>query len=657
MALTCIKMKRWLRAAALAASAALTAHAGAGASVAADADLIAMKDAMQKGNWKALEQLRPRLAGHPLEAYPTYWLLVGQLGRADPAEVRAFLKRHADSPLAESLRREWLKSLAAAGNWDTFRGEHPILLADDMEITCYSLQDRLARADAEAQAEALALFHSARDAPALCDPVFAALAAAGRLAPEETWERIRRLLAANQVREAKRLNALLPRSQGFDDKLDRAAADPTRYLAREKSPLLARAQRETALFAINRLARSKPEEAAERLLVLAPRLGSNASEYAWGQIAWQAALVHHPRALGYYAMAKGAALNDTQIAWKARAALRAGDWKAVLAAIQALSPEEARDATWRYWRARALRQLGDSEASTGLLRGLARENGFYGLLAAEEVNAAVPPDWTSQRPVAAELERMRAVPGIERALALYRIGLDNEALREWIWAVRGRDDRSLLAAAELARLANEPDRAINTADRTLHLHDFTQRYPIPHREALGAAARQFALDEAMVYSIIRQESRFMPEARSRVGAMGLMQLMPATARWVAKQIPVQPFSPDMLVQPEVNIQMGAYYFRRVLDELGHPILATAAYNAGPGRARRWRDERALEGAIYAETIPFAETRDYVKKVFANAWYYRHRLSGQQASMKQLLGMVPGRAADPPGSSSIASNIP
>ena len=148
----------------------------------------------------------------------------------------------------------------------------------------------------------------------------------------------------------------------------------------------------------------------------------------------------------------------------------------------------------------------------------------------------------------------------------------------------------------------------------------------------------------------------MPEARSRVGATGLMQLMPATARWVAKQIPVNAYKPDMLVLPEVNIQMGTYYFRRVLDELGHPILATAAYNAGPGRARRWRDERSLEGAIYAETIPFSETRDYVKKVFANAWYYRHRLTGQPASMKQLLGLVPGRSADPPGTS-IASNLP
>jgi soluble lytic murein transglycosylase len=159
----------------------------------------------------------------------------------------------------------------------------------------------------------------------------------------------------------------------------------------------------------------------------------------------------------------------------------------------------------------------------------------------------------------------------------------------------------------------------------------------------------------MIYSLIRQESRFMTDARSRVGATGLMQLMPATARWVARQIPVQPFRTDMLMQPEMNIQMGSYYFRRVLSDLGHPMLAAAAYNAGPGRARRWRDERSLEGAIYAETIPFGETRDYVKKVFANTWFYRHRLTGKNASLRQLLGTVPGRNADPAGA--VASNIP
>jgi soluble lytic murein transglycosylase len=254
-----------------------------------------------------------------------------------------------------------------------------------------------------------------------------------------------------------------------------------------------------------------------------------------------------------------------------------------------------------------------------------------------------------------DLDRVRAYAGIQRALALYRIGLDNEALREWLFAIRGLDDRDLLAAAEVARLANEPDRAINTANRTVQVHDFSQRYPVPHRDVMALATTKWGLDEAMMYAIIRQESRFMPEARSRAGATGLMQLMPSTAKWVARQIPIQPFNTDMLVRPDVNVTMGTYYFGRVLADLGHPIMATAAYNAGPGRARRWRDDKPLEGAIYAETIPFNETRDYVKQVFTNAWFYRHRLTGKPTSFRQLLGTVPGRLTDPAGS--VAANIP
>jgi soluble lytic murein transglycosylase len=147
----------------------------------------------------------------------------------------------------------------------------------------------------------------------------------------------------------------------------------------------------------------------------------------------------------------------------------------------------------------------------------------------------------------------------------------------------------------------------------------------------------------MVYALIRQESRFNVEIKSRVGATGLMQLMPATARWVAKQIPVNNYRPALLTDPPTNVAMGTYYFRRVLTDLGDPILATAGYNAGPGRARRWQDAKPLEGAIYAESIPFNETRDYVKKVMANAWFYRHRLTGQPASLRQLMGTVPGRS--------------
>ena len=618
-----------------------------------DADVLAARDAAQRGQWKLVEGYRARLAGHPLEAYPSYWILAGSVDRADPRDVRAFLDHYPGTPLAETLRREWLRALGAAGSWDAFAAEYPKLLGDDVEITCYWFQGRRAHGDLEVAGEAHALFVSGRETASACDPVFAALVADKSISEAEVWTRLRVLLAAANVKEAKRTAALLPARGVLNEKaLDRAAKDPARFLAHDKPRT--RGDVEIALFAVEKLAAKKPDDAAERLAALASRLDAAGLRFAWGQLAWQAAMAHDPRALEWYAAADGTSLTDSQVAWKARAAMRAGDWKQVLAAIQALPPEVARDRTWRYWRARALRSLGEKQAAEGLLKTLVEQQDFYGVLAAEELGATREPDWNGWHPAAEDLERVRSVDGIRRALALYRIGLDNEATREWLWAIRGFDDRQLLSAAEVARQAGVLDRAINTADKTLQVHDLAQRFPTPHREALESAAKQWDLDAALVYAIIRQESRFVAEARSRMGATGLMQLMPSTARWIARQIPVQPFRTQMLVHPELNVQMGSYYFRRVLTALGEPLLATAAYNAGPGRANRWRDDAPLEGAIYAETIPFNETREYVKKVFTNAWFYRHRLTGKLASLRELLGTVPGRGA---AETAVVANIP
>ena len=619
-----------------------------------DTDIVAARDAAARGQWKVLEGYRARLAGTLLEAYPSYWLLSGNLDRSDPRDIQAFLDRYPDSPLSESLRRDWLRTLGANAAWDLFRAEYPKVTGEDLEITCYSFQERVARGDPEAMPEARGLFVSGRETPAACDPVFAKAVSDKVITEGQIWDRIRMLLAAGSVKDAKRTNALLTRRAAIVERsLDSANKDAHHFLAHEYlGSRPSRDAQELLVFAIERLARSKPEEAADRLGNVAPRLPIAAVKYAWGQVAYWGALNHSPRALEWYGQSDPAILTDSQLSWQVRAAIRAGAWKQTLSSIQQLSPQEAREPTWRYWRARALRALGETDAANALLRGVAGQPNFYGLLAADEMGIAVAPHWDGWKPEQADLDRVNALPGIQRALALYRVGLDNEALREWIWAIRGLDDKGLLAAAEIARVANEPDRAINTAEKTMQLHDFAQRFPTPHRDALVAAARRQDLDESIVYGIIRQESRFMPEARSRAGATGLMQIMPSTARWVARQTAVT-YRTGMLLVPETNLQMGTYYFKRVLDDLGSPVLAIAAYNAGPGRARRWRDERPMEGVIYIETIPFNETRDYVKKVFTNAWYYRHRLTGKTADLRELVGTVPGSAGDP----AMASNIP
>jgi len=612
---------------------------------ASDKDIVAARDAAQRGDVKALETLRARTAGHPLEAYPAYWLLAATLDKASPETIRHFLAKYADTPLADPLRRDWLKVLGAAGQWDVFRKEFPSLASDDVEVACLALQERLARDDAEALKEARALWIAGRETPDSCTPPFEAAARERLIGPSEAWERIRKLLAAGLVKDARRTNAFLPSKEQMNEKaLERAHSDAARYLANEKSRNPGRASHELLLLAVSRLARSRPDEAAKQLRAHASALGPDDTRYGWAQIGHAAAQQHHPSALEWFAEAGDGPFTDAQLQWKARAALRAGDWAALRAAVNLMSKEEARDPAWRYWLARSLAEDGARPAAEAVLRSLARERHFYGLLAAEDLGISEGPDWTGRDVAEDEVARIRAIPAIDRAVALYALDLNTEAFREWVLGVRGLDDRALLAASEVAARAGLADRAIGAANLTASLHDFTRRYPTLHREPLAAAARQWNVDEALLFAIIRQESRFNATARSRAGATGLMQLMPATARWVAKQIPVASYRPALLAQPEVNVAMGTYYFHRVLADLGDPVLATAGYNAGPGRAKRWRDDKPLEGAIYAESIPFNETRDYVKKVMVNAWFYTHRLTGRTASLRGLMGTVPGRMA-------------
>jgi soluble lytic murein transglycosylase-like protein len=234
---------------------------------------------------------------------------------------------------------------------------------------------------------------------------------------------------------------------------------------------------------------------------------------------------------------------------------------------------------------------------------------------------------------------------IARALALFELGLRSDASQEWNWTVQAFSDAQLLAAAELARRMEWYDRAINTAERTRELHDFELRFLAPYRELAQKAARENELDEAWVFGLMRQESRFINVARSGVGASGLMQIMPATARWIAKRLGIKRFHPREMQDPAKNIQFGAYYLKHVQTSLdGSPVLATAAYNAGPGRAQRWRGTRPMEAAVYIESIPFAETRDYVKKVMSNAMYYAARFGQPSVLLTERLGTVPPRKA-------------
>ena len=611
-----------------------------------DDEFLAAREAYRAGAAARLDQHAARLKGHLLEPYVAYWQLAMRLERASTEDVRAFLAAHRDGPLAERLRKEWLKALGRRGEWELFNAELPLLAADDIEITCYTLRGRLLINASDTLPEARPLWFVARNLPDSCTPLFEALVAAGMLSNDDLWTRVRLALEAGQVRVARRVAEWLPAGQAPEARvLESVASNPAGYLERPQAfKLKSRAGREAVLFAVHRLARTSPQQAARHWLKIEERFSREDRAYLWGMLGYLGAMRHDSEALDWYTRAGD--LSDLQLAWKARAALRARDWQQVHASIDAMTGTESSDPAWRYWKARALKAQGHAEAAAALLAPLAAEFNFYGQLAQEELGGKITAPAARYKPGAEDVRAMSQHPGLRRALALYGLDLRAEANREWLWAIRAFDDRQLLAASEVALRHELYDRAINTADRTVALHDFNLRYLAPYREVLNAHTAQLELDEAWVYGLIRQESRFIPGARSRAGASGLMQLMPGTARWVAKKLGLKDWRWSRVTELDVNVSLGTYYLKHVLDTLdGHPVLASAAYNAGPGRARAWRSPAALEAAVYAETIPFNETRDYVKKVMANATYYAGAFTQQAQSIQQRLGIIGPRERD------------
>lgn len=610
-----------------------------------DDDFIAARQAFQAGNSARLDTYARRLQGHVLEPYVTYYQLQLQLESVDTDTVKKFLSQYQGSALADRLRSEWLKTLGKKQQWELFATEYPSLVNKDTELICYSLQQRLAANDSGALAEARPLWFNGHDLPTNCTPLFEALTAAELLAAEDVWIRLHLALAAGNVSVAKHINHYLPKDQALSErKLDDATSNPLRYLDKQRHEIKTRADREVALYAMLRLLRSSTDQAATYWPKVSTQFDPAEQSYFMAHLASQATRRLDPRALGWFREAVSThpliPLSDTQLAWQARAALRAGDWKTVLRSIETMSAAEQQAGVWRYWKARALKTKGRITEAHTLLAPLSTEHNFYGQLAEEEMGVVIGIPGEPYKAGTQEIAAIQQLAGIQRALALYRLNLRVEATREWNWTIRSYDDRRLLAAAEVARRNGVYDRAISTADRTLQLHNFSLRFPVPHREALQNHLQQQELDEAWVYGLIRQESRFITDARSSAGATGLMQLMPATAKWVAKKMSLQNYHHALASEVNTNLALGTYYLKHVLTALDNqPLLASAAYNAGPGRARQWRDAKPLEGAIYAETIPFSETRDYVKKVMSNSMYYASTLGHRLQTLRQRLGIV------------------
>ena len=616
----------------------------------ADEALLGAYDAYRAGEPMKFARHAAKIEGHLLEPWLDYWRLSMRLEDANSREVREFFAKHPNDYVAERLRSDWLRVLGKRNDWTEFDRQSPLYTRDDLEVSCYRWIGRLERGDDNALGEAMSMWLEPTELPEGCQRLSLILSTRGKVSVTDIWRRVRVLFEVGQITAAKTALSLLPKKEAPDERmLAEAARQPKRLLDRMPKELETRAAREVAVLAVVRNARIDPAGTARALEgPIGERFSQSELRYLWGLVGYEAAREHNERALEWFSRASEAQLEDRHLAWRTRAALRAGQWDVVRKSIDRMSPASANHPAWIYWYGRSLAAKGEEMASRAYYLRIAGQTDFYGLLANEELGYLVTLPQDTYVPSEKEVEAAAAEPGLARALELIRLNIRVEGVREWLFAIRSYDDPKLIAAAELARRAGVYDRAIHTADRTSRIHNYALRYPVPYHDVFREYAKSHGVDEAWVLGLVRQESRFNTDARSSVGAAGLMQVMPGTARYVASRLGLRNYRPKNVTEIETNVTLGTGYMRLVMDQLGHPVLASAAYNAGPSRARRWRDTRSLEGAIYVESIPFAETRDYVRKVMANSVMYSAVLKQKPVPLKTRLGAIlPPGGVEPP----------
>ena len=593
------------------------------------------RDARARGDRVLFSQLLPGLADYSLYGYLLYDDLMIRMDTASDTEVHTFLTRYGDLPVASNIRSTWLKRLANMGRWNDFLNDYQD--TRDAALRCLRVQARLAtqtdsfRKDPlkEFLDEIKSLWLVGKTQPTECDASFDAWHTMGGMTLQDRWQRISLAFSAGNVSLADQLALSLPENeQKWAELWSEVHRDPRVGLA---DPILANDSsfaRAIIRHGLTRLARLDLSAALDRWEIIKHRYSFYAFSAAERQaieraIALRAFSERNPKAV---ALLEHLSVADGEVRRaRIRAALWSGDWAAVLRHVRALKPWERAADRWRYWEARALEETGQSGGAEEIYGELASHRGYHGFLAADHLNRSYAFNHHPLMVSDAEMTRAENRPALVRAHELFLTEYLTDARREWMAALTGAGASELAAAAQLAARWGWADRVIATFGRSQEEDDLVLRFPLEHRDQVLARAAAVGISPAAVFAVVRQESVFMSDARSAVGAMGLMQLMPATATQVATELKIAPKSSANLLDPDYNLRLGSAFLAKLIKLQGSLALAAAAYNAGPGRVHQWKIPARMAMDVWIECIPFDETRRYVRNVLTYAAIYDWRL--------------------------------
>ena len=595
--------------------------------------------ALQRGDLKTYHKYHAKLDHYPLQAYLDYQELSRRLNRLPYTDVDHFLDRFDNTYMGDNILKAWLGTLAQRHHWHDYRSYYQERL-DSVVLQCYWLQSRINTGDATAYHAVGELWNVGKSQPDECTPLFKLWISKGHLTQDIAWQRHYKALEAGQTSLAQYI-----RKQLHGDTLKKAellaevSSFPERLQQQnrfaEQSPYM----QQIILHGIRRYARKDSPAAlqvwsrydAQQLFADEPR--RHTLEYLAEQLSRNGHSDEAEQLIAGLSELNNLSLTEAVL----RDALRQQDWSRVQQWINRLPATEQQTPRWLYWRARTMEQLGINDPAhptpKQIYTTLAMERDFYGFLSADILGRDYMLRDQPVSPPKDVVTALAARPEIQRIREFMAVNQVINARREWHHMTTRLDDVGHTAAAQLAGQWGWHRQSILSMAAARSWDDLQLRFPLAFPDQINTTASKLNMHEPLLYAIARQESAFAEDARSPVGALGLMQLMPRTAEQTARQAGIK-LRPGDLLKPEHNVALGSFYLKSLLKQYkGNRILAAAAYNAGPGRVKGWLTQDAQQAVpydIWIESIPFKETRGYVQNILSYSVIYSYRLGHKQS---------------------------
>ncbi|MFB0584812.1 transglycosylase SLT domain-containing protein [bacterium 19CA06SA08-2] len=587
-------------------------------------------DAVRANDQARFQQIRARLTHYPLLPYLDYYQLAFRPGAADYDKVTRFIREHGDTPQSNRLERSYLTHLAQSQQWSQFLRFYPAK-PSSTDLLCMHYQARYYTGQqTQALQEAGKLWLSGQSRPDACTPLFQLWQQAGLRTQEKVWTRMTLAFEAENPNLIRHLGAQLGSGmQPYADQMIALFEQPARAMNPAYFSTAAPSRRLLSL-GLARYANQQPASVLRQLAQARSRFGLTPAEVAPVERAVaRRLLLDRSISQRSWVDATVVRLDDPDLLeLRARLAIWEQDWRGLSGWVKRMPMALQKEDRWRYWLARSLEVQGQKKPARDLYLETANLRGFYGFMAAQRTGVPYRiknqsagtkvPDWRTATHRWPFLLRVRELLDMNEITA---------ARAEWVHNMDRNPVAQRIEFGHIALNQGWHELAILASIRAEAWDAIELRFPKPYKQTFSQMARERSVDMSLLYAVSRQESALYPRAESPVGARGLMQLMPGTAKETASKLGVPYRNPEQLFEPTLNVRLGSAYLKRLLDVYdGNRILATAAYNAGPGRVKRWREQsRNRPMDVWVESIPYKETRNYVQNVLSFDLIYQHKL--------------------------------